>query len=304
MNIHVLGKGAWGVALGRLLQANGHRVQWSDHSDPVVWMNDLDFVLLSVPSKFLISQLSVWPAPQCPVISSVKGIEPDKCMRVSEMVAEKWGGLPFAVVSGPSFANEVEKGHPTAIVAASVEDQIAQEVQKLFHRAEFRVYRSGDVCGVELGGALKNVYAIGAGFCQGLKLGDNSLAAMITRALAEMARIGVALGGKMETFMGLSGAGDLMLTCYGGASRNRSFGETFVQMKFEGCADPLTAAQRVLGGTAEGVTTVQSVKCLVDKKNISAPLLEAVDQIVYGGKEPARILSDLLSRSPESELRV
>jgi glycerol-3-phosphate dehydrogenase (NAD(P)+) len=232
------------------------------------------------------------------VLSAVKGIEEGTCERVSQIVATAWEGVEYAAVSGPSFSGEVLAGQPTAVVVASVEDGVAARAQELLHRPEFRVYRTEDLVGVELGGALKNVYAIAAGACAGLGLGENSRAALITRALAEMARVGGAFGGRLETFLGLGGAGDLMLTCYGQSSRNRTFGEAL------GRGQSLAQAQERSEGIVEGVTTVRAAKELADRYGVEAPLLNAVDRLVHGGESPVDILRSLLARPPVEERRV
>lgn len=295
MNIQVLGAGAWGGALGRMLRSGGHEVNWSDVGDPTEWRDRLDFVVLAIPSKFLAAALPRWAPSPCPVVSVVKGIEPEGFRRVSEMVLEAWPGCRVAALSGPSFAKEVESGVPTAVVAAAADEALAREVQEAFHQRTFRVYRSTDLLGVELGGALKNVYAIGAGLCSGLGLGDNSLAAMVTRALAEMRRLGAALGGRPETFMGLSGAGDLMLTCYGDQSRNRRVGLALSR------GEALADIERNLGGVAEGVTTARALKELARRGGLRAPLVDQVAAVLVGERSPAEALEALLARQPDEE---
>lgn len=295
MNVQVLGAGAWGGALGRILGEAGHAVTWSDVGDPTVWRGALDFAVLAIPSKFLAAALPRWAPAPCPVVSVVKGIEPEGFRRVSEIVADAWPGARMAALSGPSFAKEVEAGVPTAVVAASGDEGLAKGVQDLFHRRNFRVYWSTDLTGVELGGAMKNVYAIGAGLCSGLGLGDNSLAAMVTRALAEMRRVGTALGGRPETFMGLSGAGDLMLTCYGDQSRNRRVGLALSH------GEPLAEIERTLGGVAEGVTTARALRGLARRRGLRAPLVEQVAAVLGGERSPADALEELLARPPDEE---
>ena len=295
MKVQILGKGAFGAALGGVLQRNGHDVVWTSHQDPREWREGLELVVLAVPSRFLVGALRSWEPPACPVVSAVKGIEAEGFRRVSELVWEVWQAERFAVLSGPSFASSVAAGRPTAVVAASGHDDLGRAVQAAFHRPEFRVYRSTDVAGVELGGSLKNVFAIAAGLCVGLGLGDNSLAAMVTRGLAEMVRLGVALGGRMETFMGLSRVGDLMLTCYGPESRNRRLGEALVKGLSE--AD----AEKGLGGIAEGATTVEAVRGLAARLGVEAPLTEQVHAVLYEGRAPADALRALLEREAREE---
>lgn len=295
MNVQVLGAGAWGGSLGRVLREAGHAVSWSDVGDPTEWRPALDFVILAIPSKFLAEALKRWTPVPCPVVSVVKGIEPEGLRRVSEIVCDAWPGARMAALSGPSFAKEVEAGVPTAVVAASPDEALARDVQDLFHRRSFRVYWSTDLAGVELGGAMKNVYAIGAGLCSGLGLGDNTLAAMVTRALAEMRRLGEALGGRPETFMGLSGAGDLMLTCYGDQSRNRRVGLALAR------GMPLAEVERTVGGIAEGVTTAHALRGLARKRQLRAPLVDQVAAVLACERSPAVALEELLSRLPDEE---
>lgn len=296
MKLQVLGKGAWGSALGKVLERNGHEVIATGHRDSSKWEKEVDYIVWAVPSRYLRSYLKQWSPPKVGVISVTKGIEPETCHRVSEIINEAWGDVPYAVLSGPSFAKEVVESQPTAVVAASETIPLAQAVQHLFHRPEFRVYRSEDVIGVELGGALKNVYAIAAGLCAGLHLGENSLAALVTRALAEMIRVGVALGGKWQTFMGLSGVGDLMLTCYGQQSRNRECGVALA--KGETTCDEVVSKIR---GCVEGVTTAKAVWQLIKKYNIYAPIVEEVYQVIYENKSADKAVKDLLARPPETE---
>ncbi|MBX7157746.1 MAG: NAD(P)-dependent glycerol-3-phosphate dehydrogenase [Verrucomicrobiae bacterium] len=296
MKIQILGCGAWGTALAEVLLRNGHEVVQTSHRDPSRWTPNSDYIVWAIPSRYLRSYLKQWSPPKVGVISVTKGIEPETCHRVSEVINEAWGDVPYAVLSGPSFAKEVKAQQPTAIVAASRDDALSQAVQQLFHRPEFRVYRSDDVTGVELGGALKNVYAIAAGLCAGLKLGDNSLAALVTRALAEMMRVGVTLGGRFQTFMGLSGVGDLMLTCYGAQSRNRSFGVALAEKKM-----PYETILPKMSGVVEGVTTVKAVRHLARQHHIVAPIVEEVFQVIYEKKPASQALHDLLARPPETE---
>ena len=296
MKIQILGTGAWGTALAEVLKRNEHEVIQTGHRDASKWAQNVDYIVWAIPSRYLRSYLKKWAPPKVGVISVTKGIEPETFHRVSEIINEAWGDMPYAVLSGPSFAQEVVAKQPTAVVVASHDVNLAQAVQQLFHRPEFRIYRSEDVIGVELGGALKNVYAIAAGLCAGLGLGENSLAALITRALAEMVRVGIALGGKWQTFMGLSGVGDLMLTCYGEQSRNRQCGILLAQGEVN-CDE---VAHRIQG-CVEGVTTTKAVWHLVRSRRIPAPIIEEIYQVIYEKKSAAQALQDLLARPPETE---
>src|SRR5262249_8459356 len=187
-----------------------------------------------------------------------------------------------AALSGPSFAREVAIGIPTTVVCASENDGAARTVQRLFHRPEFRIYRSADILGVEYGGALKNIIAIAAGVSDGLGYGDNTKAGLVTRALAEMRRLGVACGAQMETFAGLSGLGDLMLTCFSRQSRNRDLGERL------GRGETLAAIQASHPKLAEGYPTARSAHQLARRKQVPTPIIDEVFQMLYEGKEPKK----------------
>jgi glycerol-3-phosphate dehydrogenase (NAD(P)+) len=200
-----------------------------------------------------------------------------------------------ACLSGPSLALEVARGIPTAVVAASTDKALAARVQSLFRRPTFRVYASTDLVGVELGGALKNVVAIAAGVCDGLQFGDNAKAALLTRALAEMTRLGVACGARAETFAGLSGLGDLTVTCFSRLSRNRTFGE---QLGRGGDVAALLAGR---SSVVEGYPTARSAHALALRLKISAPVIQEVHAMLYEGKPPAQAVRDLLSREQRAE---
>jgi glycerol-3-phosphate dehydrogenase (NAD(P)+) len=254
MNVAVLGAGAWGTALAKVLHDNGHSVTlWARNPDllrelssgrnerylpgvslPSDWTceGDLsravtakDCVVLAIPSKAFRDVAAQLRDSRAILISVTKGIEYDTGKTMCGVLRECAPGTRIAALSGPTFAAEVARGMPTAIVAASEDRAARRTVQEIFHQPKFRVYRSHDLLGVELGGALKNIIAISAGVCDGLGFGDNSKAALITRGIAEVRRLGVACGAEAETFAGLSGLGDLMVTCFSKQSRNRSFGE-------------------------------------------------------------------------------
>jgi glycerol-3-phosphate dehydrogenase (NAD(P)+) len=229
------------------------------------------------------------------VVSVTKGIEHETGLTMCGVLAEVAPKARSAALSGPTFALEVAKGMPTAIVAGSKDLATAAAVQQLFHRPEFRVYTSSDVLGVELGGALKNVIAIAAGVCDGLGFGDNSKAALITRAMAEVRRLGVACGAQAETFTGLSGLGDLTVTCFSKLSRNRGFGERLG--KGEKPANVLADMVAV----AEGYPTARSAWQLAQKHGIVTPVIDEVYQMLYEGKDVKRGVRDLMARDSKAE---
>jgi len=257
-------------------------------------------------------------SPQALIVSATKGIEEGSLLRMTEVIQQvlasdnKWsienktGGAPLladvagsgnvGALSGPSFAQEVARGDPTAITIASKDAALAQTIQREFSDASFRVYTNTDVVGVELGGALKNVVAIAAGICDGLGLGHNSAAALITRGLAEMTRLVVACGGRSETMAGLAGLGDLVLTCTGGLSRNRSVGVALG--KGERLPDIIASMH---GMVAEGVFTTTAAVGLAKARSVEMPITEQMHAILHEGKSPKDAIRELMSRSGKSE---
>jgi glycerol-3-phosphate dehydrogenase (NAD(P)+) len=232
------------------------------------------------------------------VVSGTKGIENDSLDRMSEITEGVLGERlrAFAVLSGPTFALEVARGDPTAAVVASTDVAFAQEVQGALSSASFRLYHSEDVVGVELGGSLKNVIAIAAGVLDGLGLGSNTNAALITRGLREMTRLGILLGGRIETFAGLAGMGDLVLTCTGALSRNRTVG---VQLgKGRTLDDILRDAKFV----AEGIKTTKSAQQLAERHQIEMPITAEMHRVLYEGESPAQGIQRLMTRSLKSEV--
>ena len=333
MNIGVIGAGSWGTALADLLARIGHQVTlWAYESDLVVRMRktretdvflpdiclheDLKFtddlavavkgreLLLLVPPSQLMRQVFSQLLPHLEdgvvLVSASKGIENQTLMTMSQVLQEelKKAGRKahLAFLSGPSFAREVAGGLPTAVVAASEDEAVAELVQKVFSGERFRVYTNDDVIGIEFGGSLKNVMALAAGIADGLGFGSNTRAALITRGLAEMTRLGVAAGACPQTFAGLAGMGDLVLTCTGDLSRNRTVGLEL------GRGRPL---QEILDGmkmVAEGVKTTISTYQLASRLQIEAPITEQVYKILEEGKDPRQAVVDLLQRSLKSEL--
>jgi len=229
-------------------------------------------------------------------VSAAKGLEPTTHKRMSEVVLEVFAPTPrFAVLSGPSFAAEIARGEPTAVVLASSDAGLVSELQEEFAAPNFRVYTNDDVLGVELAGAMKNVIAIAAGVCQGLGLGSNPLAALITRGLAEMARLAAALGAQPETLTGLAGLGDLVLTCTGVLSRNRQVG---VELGKGRALGEILAGMRMV---AEGVGTTAALLALAREAKVELPITEQVAAILHHGKPPREAIRDIMDRPQKRE---
>lgn len=296
MNITIIGQGAWGSAVGGLLIEQGHTVTYLGPDDNQWHPGGAgELVFLALPCQALRQRLESLSAPGVPVVSLIKGIEVERFLRVSQIVQAHWSGSTVAAVSGPSFAHEVERRDPTAAVVACEDPEVGHLIQQTLHQKAFRLYRSTDLVGVELGGALKNVYALAGGCSHGLGIGENGRAALMTRSLAEMARIATSLGGKPETIFGLSGVGDLMLTAFSGASRNFQVGEALGRGK--SIEDILSGLQ----GTAEGVPTVEALYRWVRDKQIKAPIIHEIHAICYEGKSPRTSIGDLMLREAGEE---
>ncbi len=295
MRIVVLGKGAWGGAVGDLIRERGHQVAWVEQND-VRMPGPADMIFLAVPTQAVRGCLKTLGPQNAPVVSLSKGVEIETGKRISEIVKELWPKALVAAVSGPSLAGELVKKVPTAVVAAAESAALAEEVQKIMHGPYFRVYRTTDLAGVEWGGALKNVYALAAGMCAGLGLGENSLAGLLTRSLREMVRVAVQLGAKEETLYGLSGVGDLMLTSYSRASRNRRVGERL------GAGDKLERVLAALEGVCEGVPTTEALHRIEAKRNVEAPVADQLYAVLFQGKTPKAALQALLERDPKAEM--
>jgi glycerol-3-phosphate dehydrogenase (NAD(P)+) len=229
------------------------------------------------------------------LLSCTKGVERGSGLRMSEILAETFPRHPLAVLSGPSHAEEVARRAPTAIVLGCTDAAVAQRLQRAFHTASFRAYTSDDVAGIELGGALKNIFALAAGVSDGLGLGDNAKAALVTRALTELVRLGTALGGRPETFHGLSGIGDLIVTCFSRHSRNRAVGERL------GRGEPLAAIIGSMNMVAEGVPTTYSAHECAVRLGIDAPIITQVRALLDGAASPRDILTNLMTRDPRAE---
>lgn len=331
MRIGVIGAGSWGTTLADLLARKGYEVcLWGYETELVERMrttriNDLylpqielaanlhftsqmtqavtgqQLLLLVPPSQVMrqvVTQALPHIAPGTLLVSASKGIENETLLPMSEVLlqllpVELAQGLAF--LSGPTFAREVAQGMPTAVVVASAQPQVTALVQQVFNTESFRVYTNDDVIGVELGGALKNVIALAAGVSDGLGFGYNTRAALITRGLAEITRVGLAMGASAATFAGLAGMGDLVLTCTGDLSRNRSVGMELGRGR---------TLQEILGGmqmVAEGVKTTLSAYQLTRKIGVEAPIIEQMYQILYADKDPRQAVIDLMQRELKRE---
>ncbi|MDD5261926.1 MAG: NAD(P)-dependent glycerol-3-phosphate dehydrogenase [Methylacidiphilales bacterium] len=296
MKISVVGAGAWGSAFGKILQRNSHEVRYVHRYD-TAWPDGTagDYVIMAIPCQSARERMKTLPAPQAPVFSLIKGIEVTTHLRVTEIIREVWKENRVGAISGPSLASEVQIQAPTAVVLACDDEELAKAMQQIVHQKMFRTYRSTDVVGVELGGALKNVYALAGGICYGLGLGENGLAGLMTRSLVEMVRIAALHGARMETLYGLSGMGDLFLTAYSGASRNHQVGEAL------GRGRELQEILSHMGGTAEGVPTTRAVFELVESEKIKAPVVRELYKVLYEGKTPAEGFQDLMVRRVDEE---
>lgn len=332
--IVVLGSGAWGTAIALSLhRRGGHEITlWSHSHEEAAQINaagenvlflpgfplpkeisvtgsvepvaDAEIVVSVIPSGFLRSTIARL-RPQLHagqiVVSATKGVENDTFLRMTEVIASCLEGsgldLPIGAFSGPSFALEVAQGQPTAVTVAFEDGAVAARVQQEFSSETLRLYTSTDVIGVELGGALKNVIAIAAGVASGVGLGYNSTAALITRGIAEITRLAVACGGQRDTLAGLSGVGDLVLTCTGSLSRNRTVGQALGQGR------QLPEILESLGGkVAEGVLTTRAALGLARKHGVEIPITEQMELILDSGKDPREAIRDLMMRPGKDEV--
>jgi glycerol-3-phosphate dehydrogenase (NAD(P)+) len=331
MNICILGAGGWGTALGIVLHHNRHKVTlWEYDSEyahtldefrenfyylPKVKIprsikitNNIDdavknkeLIVISTPTQYIrnvIQNIKNLDFKNRIILSVSKGIETHSLMTVSELfqdVFKKINKKNIAVLSGPSHAEEVSRNIPTAVVSSSYDIKNAEAVQRMFSNKFFRVYRSNDVIGVELGGALKNIIAIAAGIAGGSGFGDNTKAAIMTRGIREITRLGVRLGAQERTFIGLSGIGDLIVTCMSKLSRNRFVGEEIGKGK---------KLKQVLGEmkmVAEGVATTESTHFLAKKLNVELPIIEQVYKVLFKGKNPHKATEGLMTRGLKEE---
>lgn len=327
MKCAVLGAGAWGAALADRLGRNAHDVRlWAYEPDVAESINDThrnrflagvemshsivastemkdvvtgaQFVVLVAPShvtRAVAEAAQPYLSPEAIVVVASKGIEQHSLSRMTEVAASVFDRPGAVALSGPTFAAEVARNQPAAIVAACTDRAPAEQVQQLFHGPAFRVYTQHDVIGVELGGAVKNVMAVATGIAEGLGLGFNARAALITRGLAEMTRLGVALGADPATFAGLAGVGDLVLTCTGQLSRNRSLG---VEL---GSGKTLDEALAGRDTVAEGVITTRSARELAERAGVDMPIVDGVFSVLFDGQSPRDAIVDLMNRDPRPE---
>jgi glycerol-3-phosphate dehydrogenase (NAD(P)+) len=328
LRISVLGDGGWGTTLAVLLANKGYSVSlWSAFEDYAKLMARTRFnpkflpaikipqevqitsdiktalvnrqiVVLAVPSQYtrgVLSKVKGKFTKQTIFISVTKGIEIGSCKRISEIIHTILGPVKLAVLSGPTIAQEVAKGIPTAIVAASHDRRIRGIVQELFSTERFRVYTNPDVVGVELGGSLKNVIAIACGVSDGLGFGANTKAAILARGLAEISRLGKAMGARLQTFSGISGLGDLVTTCISKQSRNRFVGEQI------GRGRNLKQICRHMQMVAEGVSTAKSAYALSLKYKVDMPITKEVYRLLYLNKSPQQVVRDLMTRRSKEE---
>jgi glycerol-3-phosphate dehydrogenase (NAD(P)+) len=328
MKCAVIGAGAWGTALANLLAENGHpTVVWAYESDVAEAINDghenprflpgvhlqpdlratpdkeiavtdAELIVCATPSHVLRDVSSAarpWVSPGATLVVATKGIERHRLALMTDVIAEEFVGHPVVALSGPSFAFEVAARQPTAVVAASTDPHAAVQAQKALSSPGFRVYTHDDVIGVELAGALKNVMAVATGISDGLALGFNARAALITRGLAEIVRLGVKLGARPATFAGLAGVGDLVLTCTGALSRNRNVG---LEIGRGATLSEVLAGRETV---AEGVVTTESAKALAEREGIEMPIVNAVHRVLFE-RQPARwALVELMTRGLRGE---
>lgn len=330
MNVTVLGDGGWGTTLATVLAGNSVPVtMWGAFPDyleemaatrtnhrflpgvelpkEILFEPDLgkavvnaDVILLAVPTQYLRNVLEkfqpFFEVRKHHILNVAKGIEEKSLKRISEITLDILGPHSYAVLSGPSHAEEVARKVPTAVVAAAGQPSLAELIQKLFMNDFFRVYRSNDIIGVELGGALKNVIALAAGIVDGMELGDNPKAALLTRGIAEMSRLGEALGGNSATFAGLSGIGDLIVTCSSRHSRNRHVGEELGRgRKLKEIIESMQMS------VAEGVKSAPGAYELARKSGVQTPIIDEIYSVLYQDKSPRQALKDLMTRDPKSE---
>jgi glycerol-3-phosphate dehydrogenase (NAD(P)+) len=328
MKLAIVGGGSWGTALAIVLAPRSESITlWVHEADLAARMaqsrvNDIFLPGFQIPTNVqVVSELptalagadivlGVMPShhargiytamlphltPSAILVSATKGLEQGSLLRMSEVIGQVVRTSRIAVLSGPTFAREVAAGNPTAVAVASATPEVARCVQEAFSGPTFRLYTNPDPVGVEVGAALKNVIAIGAGICEGLGLGHNPTAALITRGLAEITRLAIAMGGQAKTLAGLAGLGDLVLTCSGDLSRNRYVGKEL------GAGKPLAEILGSMRMVAEGVETCASAVALGQKLGVDLPIIQQMHEVMSGGKSPREAVRDLMDRSLKGE---
>ena len=325
-NIAIIGAGSWGVALATHLSKQGHNIKiWSNTAEERDLINNehkckllpelnvpdriyattdyketidgSDMVIHVTPSKFTRENVQKYKQyiTNQPIILCSKGFEASTLYTLEEVVEEELPKTKIAILSGPSHAEEVCKGIPTAVVAASKDGNLLNLVQETFMSSTFRVYTSRDVKGVELGAALKNIIAFCAGVCAGLNLGDNTFAALITRGLVEISRLGVEMGGSQNTFYGLTGLGDLVVTCMSEHSRNRRAGYLIGQ------GNSLEETKKIVGMTIESIDNIEIAYKLAKKYQVNVPIIDTVYDVLYNNLDPRKAVEILMTREPKAE---
>ncbi len=327
--VSIIGDGGWGTALAINLAKQGRRViLWGAFANYVAQtaktrenkkflpgyriplqviltadidqaMRSGDLIVFACPSEYLrdiLKKIEKVDLRGKIFLSVVKGIDPQTFQTMSEIIKEYLGQVPLAVLSGPTIARELAAGKATTAVIASERKGLAESIQKIFNSPEFRIYTNTDVVGVELGGSIKNVIAIACGICDGLGLGTNAKSAVMTRGLAEITRLGLALGGRRDTFYGLAGLGDLVTTCFNATSRNRSVGEDL------GKGNSIRQVLGKMHMVAEGVVTAKAVYRLSRQRKIPMPITEQVYKIIFARKKPRQALKDLMGRESKAEI--
>ncbi len=327
-NVGIMGAGSWGTALALLLHKNGHQVTvWSISEEEVrmlsekrehvsklpgvkipedmVFTTDVestlkgkDFIVLAVPSPFTRNtarSMSPYIADGQIIVDVAKGIEESTLMTLSQQIEQEIPQADVAVLSGPSHAEEVGRGLPTSVVVGAKKEETAKYLQEMFMNEVFRVYTSPDMLGMELGGSLKNVIALAAGIADGLGYGDNTKAALITRGIAEIARLGVKMGGAVESFTGLTGIGDLIVTCASVHSRNRKAG--YLMGQGRSMQEAMDEVQMVV----EGVYSAKAAVKLGKKYGVSLPIIDKVSEVLFEGKDPREAVNELMLRDGRTE---
>lgn len=327
-NVGIMGAGSWGTALALLLHKNGHQVTvWSISEEEVrmlsekrehvsklpgvkipedmVFTTDVesalkgkDFIVLAVPSPFTRNtarSMSPYIADGQIIVDVAKGIEESTLMTLSQQIEQEIPQADVAVLSGPSHAEEVGRGLPTSVVVGAKKEETAKYLQEMFMNEVFRVYTSPDMLGMELGGSLKNVIALAAGIADGMGYGDNTKAALITRGIAEIARLGVKMGGAVESFTGLTGIGDLIVTCASVHSRNRKAGYLIGQGR------SMQEAMDEVKMVVEGVYSAKAAVKLGKKYGVSLPIIDKVSEVLFEGKDPGEAVNELMLRDGRTE---